>query len=184
GGGPAFVGDEHGGVGAVAPDRGRREQLAAARYRKALELATERVVGGRRAAGRERASTRRIPSLPATATRSWPSSTGALEPRSVSLLLSSAWLVGVKDWRRLSDGKVSSSTLSPKSLLPFHGALPVSIRMRLPPGSTTAPPRERIAESLAGQLLGTSSSRRPEQSVLKTRVRRALERSIATRWPW
>ena len=35
-----------------------------------------------------------IPSLPASTTRSWPSSAGALEPRSVSFVLRCSWSVG------------------------------------------------------------------------------------------
>jgi hypothetical protein len=92
-------------------------------------------------------------------------------------------LVGVKDWRRLNSGNVSSSTLSPKSVEPFQGPLPVSIRMRVPPGSTTGPPRERIAESLAEQVLGICSSRRLAHSVLNTFSRRPLERAISTTCP-
>ncbi len=76
-----------------------------------------------------------MPSLPASTTRPSPSSAGALEPRSVSPALSSSWLVGVKDWRRDRPGKLSSSTLSPKSVAPFQGPLPVSIRMRPLAGS-------------------------------------------------
>jgi len=51
--------------------------------------------------------------------------------------------------------------------VPFHGPLPVSSRIR-PPGSTTGPPRERIAESLCGQLLGTITVWRFAQRELKT----------------
>ena len=125
-----------------------------------------------------------MPSLPASTTRFSPSSAGADEPRSVSLLLSCSWFTGVNDWRSVSPGNVSSRTLSPKFVDPFHGPLPVSIRMRRPPGSTTGPPRERIAESLAEHVLGTCSSRRFEHSVLNTLTTRPLERSISTTWPW
>jgi hypothetical protein len=102
----------------------------------------------------------------------------------VSVSLSRACSVGVKAWRRSSEGSVSSSTLSPKSVLPFHGPLPVSISTWAPPGSTTGPPRERIAESLDGQVLGPIRRRRSEHSVLKTERIRPLARSISTTWPW
>ncbi len=68
-------------------------------------------------------------------------------------------------------GTVSSSTLSPRSVPPFQGPLPVSIRMRPPPGSTTAPPRERIAESLAGSCSGGCSA----VAVCAERVEHGLE---------
>ncbi len=79
---------------------------------------------------------------------------------------------------------MSSSTLSPKLVVPFHGPLPVSIRMRRPPGSTTGPPRERIAESLAGHVLGVSRWRRSAQSVLNTPTHAPLARAMSTTWPW
>ena len=100
------------------------------------------------------------------------------------MLFSCAWLTGVKDWRSVRPGKPSSITLSPKFVRPFHGPLPVSISMRVPPGSMTAPPRERIAESLAEQLLGTIRPRLFEHSVLNTVRTRPLARSISTTWPW
>ena len=99
-------------------------------------------------------------------------------------MLSLSWSVGVKACLSTSRGNVSSSTLSPKSVLPFQLPLPVSISSRPPPGSTTAPPRERIAESLCGQLVGTMIVWRFEQSVLKTRRNLPLAREISATWPW
>ena len=150
GGGGVFVADEHGRVPAVAPHGRGGEQLAAAGQAAAAAV-RRRASCARTASGR---SARELehphdPVLAGDHTRLPPSSAGALEPRSVSLVLSCSWSVGVKAWRSAGSGSVSSSTLSPKSVVPFQGPLPVSSRMRRPPGSTTAPPRERIAESLA-----------------------------------
>ena len=49
---------------------------------------------------------------------------------------------------------VSSSTLSPQSVEPLKGPFPVATRIRLLPGSITAPARAQIAESLAGHERG------------------------------
>jgi hypothetical protein len=46
------------------------------------------------------------------------------------------------------------------------------------------PPRERIAESLAEQVLGTCSSRRSAHSVLNTLTSLPPERSITATCPW
>ena len=100
-------------------------------------------------------------------------------------MLRCSWSVGVNDWRRRqARERELERRCRRSSVVPFQGALPVSIRMRLPPGSTTAPPRERIAESLAEQLLGTISVRRLAQSVLNTVLMRPLARSIRTTCPW
>ena len=102
----------------------------------------------------------------------------------MSVSLSWAWFLGVYAWRSVRLGKLSSSTLSPKFVLPFHGPLPVLIRTRPPPGSTTTPPRDRMAESLARQLLGANSPPRFEQSVLYTVRNLPLVLSISATCPW
>src|SRR2546421_6992797 len=79
---------------------------------------------------------------------------GAVLPRSPSLSFSCAWLVGVQLWSRRPASGLSSSTLSPQSVEPLNGALPVATSSRPLPGSTTAPARAQIAESLAGHELG------------------------------
>ena len=62
----------------------------------------------------------------------------------------------------------SSITLSPKSVLPLKGPLPVATS-RLPlPGRTTAPERAQIAESLDAQVDGWMIACRSEQSEFQT----------------
>ena len=86
--------------------------------------------------------------------------------------------------RRLASG-VSSNTLSPQSVDPLNGALPVATSRRFVSGSTTAPARAQIAESLAGQELGGLIRRwRLEHSEFHTWAMRPLLRSIITTWPW
>ena len=77
-----------------------------------------------------------------------------------------------------------TSRLSPQSVRPFHGALPVETSRLAVPGCTTAPPRAQIAESLAPQVLGVMIEWRFEHSVLKTPSMCPLARPISTTWPW
>ncbi len=121
-----------------------------------------------------------IPSLPASTTRSWPSSAGALEPRSVSLVLSCSWSVGVNDWRRLEAGERELQHAVAEVGGPVPGAVAGVDEDALSTRLHHGPPRDRIAESLAEQLLGTSSAWRFAQSVLNTLARRPLARSIRT----
>ena len=58
--------------------------------------------------------------------------------------------------------------------------MPVAISTRVPPGSTTGPLRERIAESDTGQVLGSMIVRRFAHSVLKTASMWPLASEIAT----
>ena len=83
---------------------------------------------------------------------------GLVEPRSVSDVLSWAWSTGVQ-WRSMRAASGESTTvLSPQSVLPFHGALPVATT-RVPfEGSTAAPFRDQIAESLDAHVLGVISA--------------------------
>ena len=94
---------------------------------------------------------------------------GEVLPRSVSFEFSCAWSVGVQLCSSWLPSGLSSSTLSPQSVDPLNGALPVATRIRPVPGSTTAPARPQIAESLAGHVRGTISVWRSEHSEFHTR---------------
>src|SRR5579859_2321107 len=72
---------------------------------------------------------------------------GELEPRSVSEWSSASWFVGVQLCSSRAAFGDSSSTLSPQSVDPSNGPLPVATRIRRLPGSITAPARPQIALS-------------------------------------
>jgi len=77
-----------------------------------------------------------------------------------------------------------TSTASPQLVRPFHGAFPVATR-RLPLcGTTTAPARPQIAESLAEHLEGTRSPCRLEQSEFQTCSSRPFAAAMTTTCPW
>ena len=78
----------------------------------------------------------------------------------------------------------SRSTASPQSVRPFHGALPVATRRSPLPGTTTAPARPQIAESLDGHDDGTISPCRSEQSEFQTCSSRPLAGARITTCPW
>ena len=79
----------------------------------------------------------------------------------------------------------SSSTLSPQSVEPLNGALPVATRIRPVPGSITGavPPPDRGVAGGA-RYGGTISVWRFEHSEFHTAVIRPVARSIVTTWPW
>src|SRR6185437_14287250 len=102
-------------------------------------------------------SKRSLPSLPDCTASPLPSSAGEVLPRSTSPDSSSFWLVGVQFCSSRDASGESSSTLSTQLVFPSQGPLPVATS-RLPvSGSTTAPDRLQIAESLALHVLGTIS---------------------------
>ena len=74
--------------------------------------------------------------------------------------------------------------LSPQFVLPFQGALPVATSTLPVAGSTTAPERAQIAESLASQVDGSSSPVRFEQSEFQTCSIRPFTWFSVTTWPW
>src|SRR5581483_11692097 len=79
---------------------------------------------------------------------------------------------------------VSTITLSPKSVLPSYGALPVATT-RLPfAGSTAAPLRDQIAESLEWHELGRMIVWRSAHSEFHTCAMRPLAAPIVTTCPW
>src|ERR1700704_4584045 len=75
------------------------------------------------------------------------------------------------------------STESPQLVFPSQGALPVATSNCPFAGSTTAPARPQIAESLVAQLAGSSSPVRLEQSEFHTCRSAPAGLMIAT-WPW
>src|SRR2546430_11907838 len=85
------------------------------------------------------------PSLPIAKARPPGRSSGPTEPRSVSLLLSSAVLGGAKYDCRRSEGD-SRKTVLPKSKLDVESPLPVDTNSR-PAPSTAAPDGAQIAPS-------------------------------------
>src|SRR5581483_1910178 len=76
------------------------------------------------------------------------------------------------------------STASPQFVDPFHGALPVATRRSPVDGSTTAPERPQIAESLASHVLGTSRPLRFEHSEFHTCSSVPFAPSMTATWPW
>src|SRR5262249_55734241 len=117
---------------------------------------------------RRRSSSRSFPSFPDCTASPLPRSAGAVLPRSTSPDSSSFWSGGGQFCRSRDASGASASTRSPRFVLPSHGPLPVATS-RLPvSGSTTAPDRAQIAESLALHVLGTINVRRSLQSELKT----------------
>src|SRR5712691_4661523 len=103
-------------------------------------------------------NSRNTPSLPPCSASEPPSRAGAVDPRSTSPAESCAWLRGVQLCRRCAASGDSSRTLSPQFVRPFHGPLPVATSRRPVDGSTTAPARAQIAESLALHVLGSISA--------------------------
>ena len=91
-------------------------------------------------------------------------------PRSVSVLLSWAWLRGVQLCSSDSVGE-SSSTLSPQSVRAVEVGVAGGQQQAPLPGSTTTPARPQMAESLCGHARGGSiSGWICEHSVLNTWV--------------
>src|SRR5437763_2983732 len=84
---------------------------------------------------------------------------------------------------RLASG-ARRSTASPQFVDPFHGALPVATRRSPVDGSTTAPERPQIAESLASQVLGTSNPVRFEHSEFQTCSSLPLAPPMRATCPW
>src|SRR5436309_11104334 len=84
---------------------------------------------------------------------------------------------------RLASG-ARRSTASPQFVDPFHGALPVATRRSPVDGSTTAPERPQMAESLALHVLGTRSPARLEHSEFHTCRSRPPAPSMTATWPW
>ena len=81
------------------------------------------------------------------------SSAGPVEPRSTSAPFSCAWFAGVQCRSRREASGESTSTLSPQFVRAVRTARCRWRRARSPlPGSTTAPCRAQIAESLAQQV--------------------------------
>ena len=76
------------------------------------------------------------------------------------------------------------SAESPQFVFPSQGALPVATRMSPFAGSITAPARPQMAESLAGQVEGTISPVRFEQSEFQTWSSFPLAASITATCPW
>src|ERR1700692_3780496 len=104
---------------------------------------------------------------------------------SLSLAFSCAWSVGVQFWSRRLASAVSSRALSPQLVCPSHGAFPVAISSLPLPGSTTAPARPQIAESLVGHEDGGAIRKgRSEHSEFQTWLRRPVWRLISTTCPW
>jgi hypothetical protein len=84
--------------------------------------------------------------------------------------------------KRAASGE-STSTLSPQLVRPSKIALPVATT-RLPlSGSTAAPLRDQIAESLVLHELGTMIERRSLQSEFQTCAMRPVRSDIVTTWP-
>ena len=81
---------------------------------------------------------------------------------------SAAWFVGVQLPSRRDAFGERRSTESPQSVLPSKGPLPLETNRAPLPGSTTAPDRPQIAESLLEQLLGAMRPRRFEQREFHT----------------
>ena len=78
----------------------------------------------------------------------------------------------------------STSTLSPQSVLPFHGALPVATTRSPFAGSTAAPLRDQIAESLDAAR-ARHDQRVPVRAQRVPDVRDApVDSNIVTTWPW
>src|SRR5262249_8701198 len=78
----------------------------------------------------------------------------------------------------------SSSMLSPQSVEPSNGALPVATSRSPVDGSTTAPERAQIAESLDPHDDGWITACRSEQSEFHTATMRPFARFSVTTWPW
>src|SRR5579862_858090 len=128
-------------------------------------------------------------------TRIWPSfppcpmcpasrTNGDVEPRSRSELFSCSVFDGVQLPRSDVASAERRRTASPKFVVPFHGALPVATS-RLPVnGSTTAPLRPQMAESLAPQDGGSISPFRFEHSEFQTCRSLPLAPSMIATWPW
>src|SRR5581483_4354843 len=109
---------------------------------------------------------------------------GAVEPRSRSEVFSSAWFGGVQ-WPMTRDASGESSiTLSPKSVRPSYGALPVATKRFPVDGSTTAPERAQIAESLERHVDGRMTPRRFAHSEFQTWTMRPFLPSSVTTCPW
>ena len=95
-----------------------------------------------------------------------------------------SWSAGVQ-WRSSRDASdESTSTLSPQSVLPSNGALPVATTSVPFAGSTAAPFRDQIAESLDVHVRGTISACRSEQSEFHTCAIRPVDSDIVTTCPW
>src|SRR5439155_17042679 len=146
------------------PHRGRGEDSAPTRCADRLQLTAL-------AAGRRQRSEVEDPQpsvLPALDGEPAPSSAGDVEPRSVSPLFSSASFVGVQLPTSRDASGASRSVESPQYVFPSKKPLPVATSRSPVAGSRTAPARPQIAESLSGQVLGTSSPARSEQSEFQT----------------
>ena len=127
-------------------------------------------------------SRRMIPSLPDWAARLGPRIAGAVEPRSTSPPSSCAWLRGVQLCRSRAAFAESINALSPQYRRPSKRALPVATSRLPEPGTTTAPERAQIAESLCGHEDGAISVWRSLQSEFQTCTIRP-RREIVTTWP-
>ena len=88
-----------------------------------------------------------MPDLPTMRTCPPDSTTGAVEPRSRSVSLSSAHVVGAKWSTSFSVGE-SPRTLSPSSYVVVDAPLPVAARIS-PDGSTLTPAGAQMAPPLA-----------------------------------
>src|SRR4029079_10103583 len=109
-------------------------------------------------------SRRTLPSLPPCTAKPPASRPGLVEPRSASDDSSAFWSVGVQCRSMLAASGERTSVLSPQSVLPFHGPLPVATTRVTFDGSTAAPFRDQIAESLDEHVRGTIIVWRFEQS--------------------
>src|SRR5438552_4312685 len=78
----------------------------------------------------------------------------------------------------------STSTLSPQFVLPLKGPLPVATTSVPFEGSTAAPLRDQIAESLASHELGVMIAWRSLQSEFQTCRMRPVRSDIVTTCPW
>ncbi len=107
-----------------------------------------------------------------------------MEPRSRSVVLSRCWSTGVQCRSIFDASGERTITLSPQSVLPLKGALPVATTRSPFAGSTAAPLRDQIAESLEPQVRGTISACRLLQSEFQTCAIRPVRSDIVTTWPW
>ncbi len=128
--------------------------------------------------------TRSLPSLPPCTARPPGSRAGEVEPRSASVRFSSAWFAGVQFWSSREASGLSSRTLSPQSVRPFQGPLPVAKSSRPVLVSTTTAFLPQIAESLEPHVLGWISTWRFEQSEFQTCRMRPFAGLIVTACPW
>ncbi len=92
---------------------------------------------------------------------------------------------GARQCRRRRDASgESTSVLSPQSVLPFQGPFPVATTIVPFAGSTAAPFRDQMAESLDEHELGRISVCRFAQSEFHTCAIRPVRSDIVTTWPW